>query len=142
VRLLVTGGRDYDDAGTVVRVLDRALARMDSLDAGLVIVHGACRVRAGGQWDHGDPEGLDGMAHRWAVWRRLQGYPVDVEPHPADYSGAYCLGPARNARMVLLGADACVAFPGGAGTADCTRRAREAGIRVGIVARNGVLSWE
>jgi hypothetical protein len=39
-------------------------------------------------------------------------------------------GPLRNEEMIQSGADLVIAFAGGAGTADCVRRARRAGIPV------------
>lgn len=118
-RLIVTGGRGYDDTETVRAVLDRALAKVRPCGT-LIVVHGAAA-------------GLDTLAHRWAVWRAAEGHLVRPEPHPADWANGRRAGPVRNARMVALGADACVSFPGGRGTADCTQRAVNAGIRVGAV---------
>lgn len=39
-------------------------------------------------------------------------------------------GPQRNAAMLQLKPDLCVAFPGGRGTADMVRQCREAGVPV------------
>lgn len=128
VRLLVTGGRAYDDAHAVARILDRALVAVLAAQERLVVVHGAA-------------DGLDTLAHRWCIWRAAEGAPVDVEPYPADWSRGRGAGIARNAEMVALGANACLSFPGGRGTADCTQRASNAGIRIGVVDRRGVLSW-
>lgn len=134
-RLLVTGGRRYDRADVVARVLERALVVHGDT---LVVVHGACGADADRPWDHHTPTGADGLAHRWALWRGVR-----VEPHPARWgSSGRGAGPARNADMVRLGADACVAFPGGNGTEDCKRRALGAGIRVGIVSLAGALTWQ
>ena len=128
MRLLVTGGRDYADAATVAAVLDRALAKVPEGDV-LVVVNGGAR-------------GLDTLAHRWALWRCVERRPVLPEKHDADWSQGRSAGPTRNAYMVSLGADACVAFPGGRGTADCLRRARAAGIRCGVVGADGALRWD
>lgn len=129
MRLLVTGGRDYADAAVVARVLDRALLTARTRGERLTLVHGGAR-------------GLDTLAGRWGVWRIAEDCPVDVEHHPADWSRGKRAGHERNARMVAAGADACVAFPGGRGTADALRRARAAGIRCGVVDDAGVLRWD
>lgn len=150
MRLLVTGGRRYSDAACVVALLDRALLRAPE-DGDLVVVHG-------------DADGLDTLADRWTAWRRAQwgalprggrfspfmagrayARPV-VEPHPAqwtrpDGSTDRGAGIRRNAEMVALGADACLSFPGGIGTADCSTRAAQRGIPVGTpVLVNG--AWD
>lgn len=133
-RILVTGGRDWDDRDHVHRVL-----------AGLVtapvpvLVHGDQ-----GRYRDGRLVGLDRVAARVAEelgWR--------TEPHPAWWDGpcspscppghrrrrgfgTYCptAGPRRNRAMAELGADLCIVWPGGRGTADMVRRARAAGIPV------------
>lgn len=136
-RLLVTGGRRYDRADVVDEVLRRAWSRADDLDLTLTIVHGACGVRRGEAWGPSDVVGLDGLAHRWALW-----HGVPVEPWPATYSGTVCHGPPRNAAMVLSRPRACLSFPGGRGTADCSTRALNARVRVGTINRHGELTWQ
>jgi hypothetical protein len=83
-----------------------------------VIVHGAC------------PSGADAMAAEWA-----RDYGVTAEPHPADWSGCgKAAGFIRNAEMVSLGADVCLAFykqgAGNKGTDHCASQAEKAGIPV------------
>ena len=66
-------------------------------------------------------------ADTWRAW----GYPV--EGHPAERGpDGRVLGPERNARMVALGADLCLAFPlpASRGTRNCMALARAAGIPV------------
>ena len=78
-----------------------------------VIVHGGC-------------QGVDLLAAHWASERG-----VKHEEHVAAwsrYGGA--AGPIRNKHMADLGADLCVAFPGGNGTRHMVRTARSAGISV------------
>ena len=55
-----------------------------------------------------------------------------MEGHPAEWRGGRLCGPERNAHMVSLGADLCLAFPlpSSRGTRNCMRLAREAGIPV------------
>lgn len=129
MRLLVTGGRDYADAATVAAVLDRALGRLPDGEV-LVVVNGGAR-------------GLDTLAHRWAYWRCVEGRRAMPEMHPADWdTHGKAAGHIRNAAMVATRPDACVAFPGGRGTADCLRRARAAGVRCGVVDDAGTLRWD
>src|SRR5690606_30354012 len=54
-----------------------------------------------------------------------------VVAYPADWRRhGRAAGPIRNQEMADAGADLCIAFPGGRGTADMVRRARAAGIPV------------
>lgn len=97
----------------------------------------------------GGATGIDSLTRTWAYHHMLR-----VETHRADWRKLHecsdCkhtgkgAGPCRNRRLVQrvqllvaqLGAPAlCLAFPGGAGTADCVRRARAAGIRVVEIAK-------
>lgn len=130
MRVIVCGGRDYRDRDTLVRWL--AVLPPDT-----VIVHGECKT------------GADAIAEDY--WRDCLGF--ETEKHPADWPGQcrdtckpghrkrrrdgseYCpmAGNYRNQAMADLGADWCLAFPGGTGTADMTRRARAAGIPVKVV---------
>lgn len=105
LRILVTGGREYDDAETVRAVLGAFY--------GGILVHGDCR-------------GADRLAKR--VWN---GMGRRDEAHPADWSGqGKTAGFIRNAKMASLGATLCVAFPGGNGTAHMVSCARAVGIPI------------
>ena len=136
--IIVTGSRFLPPTGLV-------LATLDALDAELcehlMIVHGQCDPRHPDTrrripWDRAltcgvHPDrllGADWQAHRWAESTR-----VGTDPHPADWKklGA-AAGPVRNQAMVDAGARLCIAFPleTSAGTWDCARRARKAGIEV------------
>lgn len=114
-RVLVTGSRDWDNARELRGALIRATAsRLDSV----VVVHGAC------------PAGADAMAAEWAA-----DYGVRAEEHPADWGGyGKQAGFIRNAEMVGLGADLCLAFykqgAGNKGTDHCASQAEKAGIPV------------
>ena len=70
--------------------------------------------------------GVDATAYSWC---RDWGWPCAVVPAwwQANGNGA---GPRRNSLMLKLGADTCVAFPGGRGTADMVRKARKAGLMI------------
>ncbi|MET8694756.1 DUF2493 domain-containing protein [Streptomyces bauhiniae] len=114
-RILVTGSRTWDDDTVIGEALSEAI-RPVWHDRNVVIVHGAC------------PSGADQMAHEWA-----EVFGVDVERHPADWN-RYCkaAGPRRNAHMVHLGADLCLAFirDGSRGATHCADLAEKAGITV------------
>jgi hypothetical protein len=111
-RLLVTGSRDWDDEESV----RFEIAGMTMCHAGLVIVHGAC------------PTGADSFAAKVA-----RDVGIRQEPHPADWQKyGKSAGYRRNAEMVALGADACVAFirGGSRGATHCADLAEKAGIPV------------
>lgn len=112
MRIGVAGGREFRDAPKVtqvIQVFDRATR------GGFVpkLVHGGAR-------------GADSLAAQIADSRGWW-----LEEHPAEWT-RYGLGagPIRNQAMCDSGLDVLVALPGGAGTADMTRRARAAGILV------------
>ncbi len=127
MRVLITGSRDWQDAGAVERELHGLLHRsgVTSCEGGptFVVVHGAC------------PTGADAMARGWAesvaeVWPD-----VSHEPHPASWDlHGRAAGPRRNREMVTAGADVCLAFirdrsPGATG---CARLALDAGIELHV----------
>ncbi len=109
VRLLVTGSREWADRD----LLERTLREWAGEHRRVTVVHGAA-------W--GADELADWVAreHGWTV----EAYPADDFHHPT----------LRNAHMVSLGADRCLAFPtaSSSGTWDCTRRAKAAGIVVTV----------
>ncbi len=73
----------------------------------------------------GKAKGVDKWGEDFAKFKGIH-----VEPFPAnwDYHGE-AAGPIRNAEMVKY-ADALIAFPGGSGTADVTKKAKAAGLLV------------
>lgn len=117
MRVLVCGGRDYQDRNAVWRELDRVadVSEADLLGKPLVIIHGACRT------------GADQLADEWAVTNYKQ-----IDEFPAHWNrDGKAAGPIRNQRMIDEGKpDIVIAFPGGRGTADMVRRAKAAGIKV------------
>ena len=117
-RILVTGSRDWTDRDTIVGALADAWR---DLGGEPVLVQGECHLG-----------GADLIAKQvWQTW----GLPV--ESHPAEMGpDGHVLGPKRNAHMVSLGADLCLAFPlpSSRGTRNCMRLAREAGIPVRVYA--------
>jgi hypothetical protein len=117
-RVLITGSRDWTDHDVVRDALTTAIYQ----HIPAVIVHGAC------------PSGADAMASWWV--RRYQFLGVTEEQHPAQWRAGGRLdrgaGFRRNAEMVALGADVCLAFirTGSRGASHTARLAEEAGIPV------------
>lgn len=97
MRILVTGSRDWDDYATLLHAVRRAilsLAQAPGYDGTVTVVHGAC------------PSGADAMAHEVATF-----FGCKIERHPADWdTHRKRAGYVRNAEMVGLGADVCLAF--------------------------------
>ena len=110
MRVLVCGGREFANR----RMLNEALDQLHLKRGIALIISGGAR-------------GADAMA---AWWAKGAGVPCDV--YQADWIGlGRKAGPIRNQRMLDEGKpDLVVAFPGGRGTANMLRRAREAGIEV------------
>ena len=120
-RILVTGGRHFDNPELVEQVLS-------TMPADAILVHGAAR-------------GADDLC---ATWWKAAGR-VD-EPHPADWTGPcdpkfckpdhrrkdhtgrrdFCpaAGVRRNEVMAQLGGHLLIAFPGDRGTRDMVNRAK------------------
>jgi YspA, cpYpsA-related SLOG family/Domain of unknown function (DUF4326) len=123
-RILVFGGRNYDDRRTLYRSLDAVHARRKI----------TCIIE-------GEMSGADLLARQWAEDRGAA-----VDPYPADWDnidrpGAAvkrnsrgklydaAAGPFRNERMLREGRPSlAVGFPGGKGTLDMTERCLQYGI--------------
>lgn len=125
MRVLVTGGRDYDNQIGLFDVLD-TLHRQKPITT---IIHGACRVIIKDGRRTGVMTGADRIADDWA---RANGIPV--EDYPVDHAldGPWpAAGPRRNARM-LKGSDPdiVVATPGDRGTKNMKDLARAADVRL------------
>ena len=97
MRVLVCGGRNYDDWAFIVNVLDRVHARQPIT---LLIEGGAT--------------GVDHLARRWAMARG-----IEVVTYRADWDRyQHRAVPIRNAQMLREGRPELVlAFKGGRGTA-------------------------
>lgn len=122
-RILVTGSRDWHDAGTIDLNLIAVTGRLDAFRK-VVVIDGMC-----------PKGGADQLAYEAAV-RHGWG----TERYPAEDFGSWPLcGPKRNAHLVTLDIDLCLAFPTAksVGTWDCVRKANAAGIRVIIVPARG-----
>lgn len=115
MRVLVCGGRDYNDEPAVFGLLDSLRQRYGRL----TIIQGGAA-------------GADELARRWATIQsssHLINEPADWKAH------GRAAGPIRNQRMLdEHKPELVVAFPGGRGTADMVRRAKAAGVPVWEVA--------
>ena len=105
-RVLVCGGRGYDDKKTLWRALNL-------LKPSRII--------------HGGASGADDLAGEYAIEKDLSEsmFPARWSDHGAQ------AGPIRNQRMLdKAKPNLVVAFPGGKGTEDMVSRARKAGVLV------------
>lgn len=110
MRILVCGGRDFDDEPRLHTTLDKILEESNDI----LIISGMAR-------------GADSMAINWAVKNDLhyEGYPADWKKY------GRAAGPIRNQQMLDEGRpDLVIAFPGGTGTRDMIRRTKKAGIEI------------
>lgn len=105
-RILITGSRDWGNYPAVKNALNDEYFRDDRSPCGpMIVVHGACG------------RGADAMAEAAARQMMAEGRWVAPEPHPADWATEPKRGGfIRNAKMVALGADVCLAF-----VAPCTK---------------------
>jgi YspA, cpYpsA-related SLOG family len=115
VKAIVCGSRDCKDR-------DLVFAKLDDIFYGKrpEVIHGGAR-------------GVDLLAGEWAKSRGLS-----VVVHTANWEEyGPAAGPRRNQTMLdVESPDLVVAFPGGRGTSDMTRRARARGIKVVWVTNN------
>ena len=112
VRVLVTGSRTWPTSMLIDDVLSAYRRVMIRPDQSMLLVHG-------------DAQGADQMADRWAASRL-----VEREPHPYMSEHGRAGGHIRNAYMVRLGAAVCLAFiyERSAGASGCAAAAHAAGI--------------
>ena len=110
MRVLVCGGRNYDDEA----LLHRTLTELHLGHPFSVLIEGGAR-------------GADLLAREWA-----EGMAVRVQTFEADWSTyGGSAGPIRNRQALTDGQpDLVVAFPGGRGTADMVGAAERRGVRV------------
>lgn len=119
VRVLVCGGRDWEDEAAVCGELEEFREELGMFGDRMLIVHGYC------------PTGADHFSKAYAVRNGL-----DQEPHPADWDAhGKASGPIRNREMAKAGAEVCFAFWDGKskGTLDMIKQATAHGIPVRIV---------
>jgi YspA, cpYpsA-related SLOG family len=118
MRVLVCGGRHYDDR----KKMDRVLRFIDTHKGPIkTLIHGAAR-------------GADSLAAAWAKDTGLDEF-GEVLAFPADWNKhGVAAGPIRNLEMLLDGKpDLVVAFPGGNGTKNMIHLARKYGVPVQII---------
>jgi hypothetical protein len=110
MKVLVCGGRQYDDAATLGSRLEE-IHRERRIT--VIIESGAA--------------GADSLARRFGERRG-----IPVRTFPADWgTHGRAAGPIRNRQMLEEGKpDLVVAFPGGRGTANMVKQARAAGVEV------------
>lgn len=131
MRILITGSRDWNDAGRITEAL-RDVTRDEPYMSDIMVVHGGAR-------------GADTLAGLIAEKHGMM-----TEAHPANWESCgpgcgpkhwryragspYCprSGFVRNAKMVELGADICLAFikNQSKGAVMCAKLAEDAGIPV------------
>lgn len=122
MRLLVCGGRHFEDRAMLWRVLDS----LHEQHIFSVVIHGMAR-------------GADRLADHWAVFNKIPAYRF----HAAWTQQGLAAGPIRNAKMLEKGQpDLVVAFPGNSGTKDMVRKALAAKVAVLRVRADGtVMPW-
>jgi hypothetical protein len=116
MRVLVCGGRDFDDLALLARALDMIHSRSP---IALLI--------------HGGATGADTAAHHWAGFQEI---PVKVFHAEWGQFGSGA-GPIRNNKMLAEGKpDLVVAFPGGKGTANMIKQSRAAGVETVLIGKH------
>ena len=115
-KVLVCGGRDYDNRERLFGVLDKALRAANLAGKTFVLVHGGAR-------------GADSLAGLWASMRQDS---VSVRVYKADWdTHKKAAGPIRNNLMLTSESpDIIIAFKGGNGTAHMMSIGRKAGVPV------------
>ena len=110
MRVIICGGRDFDDHHYIRAKLDAIHAKTPFT---LAVTGGA--------------KGADIEA---AMWAKLKGIPTAIMPAPWDAHGK-AAGAIRNKWMLQFGQpDLVIAFPGGKGTQNMIDQARKAGVEV------------
>jgi len=111
MKILVCGGRTYNDYTTLSETLDT----LHSLVPITWVIHG-------------DAAGADRLSGDWAFANSIpqQKYPADWDKH------GRAAGPIRNTKMLSDNPDIelVVSFPGGIGTANMLKQARAKGIKI------------
>lgn len=132
MRILVTGSRFFSDYPTFTRGITVALETLIAKnpdDKNIVLVHGGAK---------GADAMCDIFVSHTSSYLHGRGYTITTDPVKVTEDewkqyGKFA-GPQRNTRMVVKGADICVAFfKTGAlnkGTKDCSSKAKIAGIEV------------
>lgn len=118
IKLLVCGGRDYDNRDWMFTYLDQFV--LDQAGLGF-------RVKL---LINGYQRGADKLADAWAVSRRVQPVrcPALWDDPPLGWGKS--AGMIRNDAMLMLKPDQAIAFPGGDGTANMVKILKKARIPV------------
>lgn len=110
MKVLVCGGRDYQERDYVFKELDKAnqVLKIDCIVSGMA-------------------KGVDSYAAQWAKSRH-----VGLHPFPANWNKyGKAAGPIRNQQMIDEGKpDLVLAFSGGTGTNDMINKAKKHNIEV------------
>lgn len=109
MKVLVTGGRKYNDYAEVCRTLGQL---HNNYGVTLLI--------------HGGADGADKMCDIWAKNLGIHTCRVDALWHHYDLAAGF----KRNSVMLLLNPDYVVAFPGGSGTAMMVQLAEKANLPI------------
>lgn len=119
-RILVCGGRDYNDRKTMFKALDDYCKGLGLSDNEQEMPFGVMVISGGAS-------GADGLAIDWATVNFCS-YHVFIADWQTHGKAA---GPIRNKKMLDEGKpDVVIAFPGGRGTANMVKLAKEAGVKV------------
>lgn len=118
LRILICGGRNYDDRTYFYHFMDRVIEKIrgtgESQKRDVVIIHGAARGADSLADDYGRERGL-----------RVIRYPADWETHGRS------AGAIRNKLMLTDGdPHVIVAFKGGRGTQNMIQQGKKAGVPV------------
>ena len=112
-RIVVTGGRDFTDEQYVWGTLDNLHRRRRIV----------CVI-------HGGATGADACANRWAIRNNVERLSYPVTQAEWNEHGKKA-GPMRNRLMLSREMPTLVvAYPGGRGTADCVKQAKQLGLLV------------
>jgi hypothetical protein len=128
--VLICGGRTYGRVpfGTPMEQMQAAMLKAEReafiLRETLDQMHRERRFR---KVIDGAASGADALAHQWALARGVPTLRFRAQWKTLGKAA----GPVRNRQMLVDGRpDLVIAFPGGDGTADMMKQAREAGVEV------------
>ncbi len=134
MKVIITGSRDFTDGPRLFMKMDIIHSRRPIE----LLIEGGQRKRYRGE----TVGGVDYWGFMWAQSHGILTVREDAHWYDLEAPGAHIVvkkglrynknaGPHRNQRMIdLYNPDALVLFPGGYGTADMARRARQAGLEI------------
>lgn len=120
MRILVCGGRDFQDRKRLYSTLDAYALFTEPDEIGNTMPYGVTIISGGAK-------GADSIAVDWAVvnWCPFEVYHAEWKKYGRK------AGPIRNQKMIDEGKpDLVIAFKGGVGTNDMIKRALKANIKV------------